>query len=49
MGARIRAKHKKRARDIATAYHKEGKLNRPHKVADARSKRALKRKAYPQT
>ncbi len=49
MGERLRAKKKKQQRDIATAYHKEGILNRPHKVADTRSKRGLKRNRYAQT
>ena len=48
MAKRLRAKHQKRRRDQATAYEKglNPSDHANHKVGLARSKRALKKKAY---
>jgi hypothetical protein len=46
MGKRLSVKHKKNRRDKATAYA-AGKAPKGHKVAVERSKKALKKKAYP--
>jgi len=48
MAKTLSAKHRKQRRDKAAAY-KSGNAPKAHKVAVARSKRALKRKAYPMT
>jgi hypothetical protein len=45
MGKRIRSKQSKRKRDLARAY-KDG-TNVECKIAELRSKRAKKRKAFP--
>jgi hypothetical protein len=46
MAKRLSVKHRKQRHDKHTAY-KEGNAPAPHKVAVQRSKRALKKKAYP--
>ncbi len=48
MGKRLSTKHKKTQRDTARAYS-EKKEPWDHKVARLRSKKALKKKAYPMT
>ncbi|MBL7714196.1 MAG: hypothetical protein JNL01_01935 [Bdellovibrionales bacterium] len=48
MATRLSVKTRKRRRDQATAY-KNDKSPKKHKVAVERSKRALKKKAYPMT
>lgn len=48
MATRLSVKTRKRRRDQATAY-KKGESPKKHKVAVERSKKALKRKAYPMT
>ena len=48
MGKRLSTKHRKLRRDIATAYKAE-KAPWDHKIATIRSKKALKKKAYPMT
>lgn len=45
MAKRLSTKHKKRRHDQATAY-KAGAAPRKHKVAEERSTRAKKKKAY---
>ena len=46
MANRLSIKHKKRRHDKYTAY-KAGEAPAKHKVAVERSKKALKKKAYP--
>ena len=46
MATRLSIKHRKTARDKATAYKKEGRPA-PHKVAEERSKKAKYRKSNP--
>jgi len=48
MAKRLSAKHKNQARDKATAYAASKKRD-SHKIGIARSKKALKKKAYPMT
>ncbi len=48
MGKRLSTKHRKLRRDKATAY-KADKSPWDHKIAETRSKKALKKKAYPMT
>ena len=45
MGKRLRAKHKKRQRDLASA-NKKGESPAPHKVAVLRSRTAKLKKAH---
>lgn len=49
MGKRLSTKHKKTRRDTARAYNESAKEPWDHKVARTRSKKALKKKAYPMT
>jgi hypothetical protein len=49
MAKRLATKHKKMKRDQARAYSESAKEPWDHKVARARSKKALKKKAYPMT
>jgi hypothetical protein len=49
MAKRLATKHKKRRKDQATAFTaavKSGTVSRGHKVAEERSKKALKKKAF---
>jgi hypothetical protein len=48
MGKRLSTKHRKQRRDKATAYNAD-KSPWDHKIAEIRSKKALKKKAYPMT
>ncbi|MBY0472038.1 hypothetical protein K2X30_12805 [bacterium] len=48
MAKRLSNKNRKRRMDLARAY-KEGTKPAKHKVAVERSKKALKKKAYPMT
>jgi hypothetical protein len=48
MGRSLSSKHRKRRRDQARAYA-AGEMPKRHKVAVERSKKALKKKAYPAT
>jgi hypothetical protein len=48
MARRLSVKHRKQRRDKATAF-RTGTMPKAHKVAVARSKKALKKKAYPMT
>lgn len=48
MAKRLSTKHRKQRRDKATAY-KANKAPWDHKIAEQRSKKALKKKAYPMT
>jgi hypothetical protein len=47
MAKRLSTKHKKLRRDVAKAYSESAKEPWDHKVARIRSKKALKKKAYP--
>jgi len=49
MAKRLSTKHRKLRRNMARAYSESAKEPWDHKVARARSKRALKKKAYPMT
>jgi hypothetical protein len=48
MAKRLSVKFKKRIRDQARAYAADG-APKGHKIAEKRSKKALKKKAYPMT
>lgn len=49
MAKRLATKKKKMRRDIARAYNESSKEPWDHKIATKRSKKALKKKAYPMT
>lgn len=49
MAKRLSTKHKKQRRDVAKAYSQSSKERWDHKIATQRSKKALKKKAYPMT